>query len=230
MIQLSKELMHSFVAAAVQPMKPYYQLTPGRHYHTLQHIQNMLELCLEHADNLGKLYPVLTTADGFKQLITAILWHDVDYRPGDQGNEIRAADLYMTHSGKDADIVVGKAILSTMIGNAIFNNAVELVLHDLDYSNFLNEHKMAEAEEQLYQEYLDMIHPGGADPTLEDRRDFLKRQRLFYYTLPDSGIFVSLFVEHNERAKINAANRIRSLSDAIDLCEEAIAKYNNCPF
>lgn len=230
MIQLSKELMHSFVAAAVQPMKPYYQLTPGRHYHTLQHIQNMLELCLEHADKLGKLYPVLAAADGFKQLITAILWHDVEYRPGDHGNEIRAAALYMEHNGKDADIIVGKAILSTMIGNATFNNAVERVLHDLDYSNFLNEAKMAEAEEQLYQEYLDMIHPGGTDPTLEDRRDFLKRQRAFYHTMCRPVIFVSLFAEHDEQAQVNVAKRIGSLSDAIDLCEESIAQYGNNPF
>jgi predicted metal-dependent HD superfamily phosphohydrolase len=230
MIQLSKELMHSFVSAAVQPMKPYYQLTPGKHYHTLQHIQNMLEFCLEHADTLGKLYPVLTAADGFKQLITAILWHDADYRPGDQGNEIRAAALYMEHNGKDADIVVGKAVLSTMIGNSTFNNAVELVLHDLDYSNFLDEIKMAEAEEQLYQEYLDTVHPDGSDPTLEDRRDFLKRQRAFYHTMCGPCIFVSLFAEHDEQAQVNVAKRIDSLSDAIKLCEEAIATCSNGPF
>lgn len=226
MLDISNSQLTGLVTGATRQTSYMYRLNPDKHYHTLQHVDTMLELCLQNAAEIGKCFPELATAEGFRSLVAAILWHDADYRIGAKDNEIRAAALYTQNMGVHANIDVAKAILSTMIGNWTFNSGLEMVLHDLDYHTFRDEDLMHDAEELLYGEYLEMVKPDGADPSLEDRREFLKHQISFYRTLQERDVFVSIFATYNIDAQKNIQDRINSMEDAISILNEDIERYN----
>lgn len=226
MLDISNSQLTGLVTGATRQNSYMYGLNPDKHYHTLQHVDTMLELCLQNAAEIGKCFPELATAEGFRSLVEAILWHDADYRIGAKDNEIRAAALYTQNTGVHANIDVAKAILSTMIGNWTFNSGLEMVLHDLDYHTFRDEDLMHDAEELLYGEYLEMVKPDGADPSLEDRREFLKHQISFYRTLQERDVFVSIFATYNIDAQKNIQDRINSMEDAISILNEDIERYN----
>lgn len=233
MLDISNAQLTGLVAVAARQTSHLYRLNPDKHYHTLQHVDTMLTLCLQNAAKIGKCFPELAAADGFRSLVEAILWHDVDYRIGAKDNEIRAASLYTQYAqymGDCANIDVVKAILSTVIGNWTFNSSLEMVLHDLDYHTFRDENLMHDAEELLYGEYLDMVHPNSDDTSLEDRRDFLKRQIAFYRTLQGRDVFVSIFATYNIKAQENIQARIGSMEDAVSLLNDDIQRYNNQVF
>lgn len=230
MLDISDAQLTGLVTATNQAFQPMYRLNPDKHYHTIQHIDAMLMLSLQHAAQIGKCFPELATAEGIRSLVEAILWHDADYRIGAKDNEIRAAALYTSYMGDHANIDVAKAILSTMIGNWTFNSGLEMVLHDLDYHTFRDEDLMHDAEELLYGEYLEMVKPNGADPSLEDRREFLKRQISFYRTLQERDVFVSIFATYNIKAQENIQARIDSMEDAVNILNEDIERYNNQVF
>ena len=226
MLDISNSQLTGLVTGATRQTSYMYRLNPDKHYHTLQHVDTMLELCLQNAAEIGKCFPELATAEGFRSLVEAILWHDADYRIGAKDNEIRAAALYTQNMGVHANIDVAKAILSTMIGNWTFNSGLAMVLHDLDYHTFRDEDLMHDAEELLYGEYLEMVKPDGADPRLEDRREFLKHQISFYRTLQERDVFVSIFATYNIDAQKNIQDRINSMEDAISILNEDIERYN----
>lgn len=230
MSDISSAQLTGLIMGTTRQISHMYRLNPDKHYHTLRHVDTMLMLCLQHAAQIGKCFPELATAEGFRSLVEAILWHDADYRIGAADNEIRAAALYTSYMGDRANIDVAKAILSTMIGNWTFNSGLEMVLHDLDYHTFRDEDLMHDAEELLYGEYLERVKPNGADPSLEDRREFLKRQISFYRTLQERDVFVSIFATYNIDAQKNIQDRINSMEDAINILNEDIERYNNQVF
>lgn len=99
MLDISNSQLTGLVTGATRQTSYMYRLNPDKHYHTLQHVDTMLELCLQNAAEIGKCFPELATAEGFRSLVEAILWHDADYRIGAKDNEIRAAALYTQNMG-----------------------------------------------------------------------------------------------------------------------------------
>jgi predicted metal-dependent HD superfamily phosphohydrolase len=128
-------------------MKDYkeYYSTNEKHYHTIHHIENLLNLWNEYKDEFKKEYPDLNE----EALITAIKWHDSYYIPGDSNNELNSILNYMNASSKEigyengynisigTDPLVCLIIESTIVGYDQFDLLPELkVMHDLDWSGF----------------------------------------------------------------------------------------------
>jgi predicted metal-dependent HD superfamily phosphohydrolase len=128
-------------------MKDYkeYYSTNEKHYHTIHHIENLLNLWNEYKDEFKKEYPDLNE----EALITAIKWHDSYYIPDDSNNELNSILNYMNASSKEigyengynisigTDPLVCLIIESTIVGYDQFDLLPELkVMHDLDWSGF----------------------------------------------------------------------------------------------
>ena len=71
-------------AALLQEVAAAYA-TPGRAYHTIDHVHEVLERCAEVARDLGWRNPT--------EVFLAVLFHDAVYDPRRKDNEARSADL-----------------------------------------------------------------------------------------------------------------------------------------
>ncbi len=78
--------------------------TPGRHYHTVRHIED----CLRQLDDIGDL------ADGDREILRqAFLWHDAVYDPQRADNEEQSAVLAMSHCDPAIRDEVARLVLLT---------------------------------------------------------------------------------------------------------------------
>lgn len=136
----------------LKPVEKFYSKDPKK-YHTYWHITNLFELYDLHKDKFLKEFPTLNE----DTLFTAIAWHDCVYIPGCPLNEYLSAQAYyrtMKAHPKFAECVetdfpVYSIILSTMIGNKIFDTPEKMVMHDLDWSGFTSYSRMLENEKQI---------------------------------------------------------------------------------
>jgi pantetheine-phosphate adenylyltransferase len=129
----------------------YYQLynEPHRHFHTIEHIENILMKYFNSNVNLG---------DG---LIYAILFHDLVYNPKSKTNEEDSLNIFNAWTGNSMFYEpICEAILSTKNHIPIEGNKISKVLIDLDMDsilgNFSGKDMFAEfidGENKVFKEY-----------------------------------------------------------------------------
>lgn len=126
---------------------------PHRGYHNMQHIVDMLDLFDSERAHLS------LGDDGANALELAIWFHDAVYytqavQPGVSNEELSAAwasrALRSSAAREYFDRVVPRLIMSTRIGHDAWGDALEDILHDLDYA-------ILAAEMDRFHEYGDGI-------------------------------------------------------------------------
>ena len=191
-------------------VEKFYSKDPKK-YHTYWHITNLFELYDLHKEEFHKEFPTLNE----DSLFTAIAWHDCVYIPGCTLNEYLSAQAYyrtMKENPKFSECVetyfpAYSIILSTKIGNEIFDTPEKMVMHDLDWSGFCNYyHKMLENEEKIFYE-------ATCDARYYEK-EVRKNQLNFYKSIVNKDIYVTETFKNlhcNEIAKRNLEKRIKEL-------------------
>ena len=176
----------------------YYSDDPKK-YHTVHHAVNMFDLLYFYSMSLAYEF------SGFDshRLKEAIAWHDSVYVPGSKTNEEDSVELYKSNGGDDP--VVIEAILSTKIGNKEFKNSVEMILHDLDWSGFIDYDTMCNNEKKIIYEC-----------TFDGRyteAEAMEGQIKFYKSIVNDPIYVTkTFKVYNDIARGNIKRRLAELT------------------
>lgn len=149
---------------------------PTRHYHNLEHIQDLLNGA-ESVQNLAESMPVIKLA---------IWFHDYIYDPQAQDNELKSAiyaEQVLTQLNVDSQIIqlVKQIILSTQKHQPLVNTVDNLILLDLDLA-------ILGTSSDRYQQYVTLIRQEYS--WLSDRdfyqgrkrvlQNFLTRTRIYY--------------------------------------------------
>ena len=200
-------------------MKDYkeYYSTNEKHYHTIFHIENLLNLWNEYKDEFKKEYTDLNE----EALITAIKWHDSYYIPGDTNNELNSILNYMNASSKGigyengynisigSDPLVCLIIESTIIGYDKFDLSPELkVMHDLDWSGFNNYETFKNNCEKIC---LEAIEVGKLEEI-----DVRRNQIQFYRKFAEKPLYLTkTFEKFNNVAKDNMLKLANELENKV---------------
>jgi predicted metal-dependent HD superfamily phosphohydrolase len=176
---------------------------PGREYHNLRHIAEMLEI----VENLADFVSDVTA------LRLAVWFHDAVYDSRVKDNEERSADLatqHLTELGAAPELIarVARLILLTKAHHADADDRDGQVLLDADLG-------ILGAEQSRYDEYAAAIRREYAWVADKDYRigriailrTFLMRPRIYFTDI--------LYRLHEERARKNLAKEIERLSNAV---------------
>lgn len=151
-----------------------------RHYHTTQHIMEMLRLYDDHFARLTYLSKHQHTA-----LYFAIWYHDAIYVPGKGDNEQRSSDLArreLTERGFDAIIIdaVARLVESTADHNPACMD--ERILSDLDLAILgAAPERYQEYKGQVREEYSFVEEAQFRAGRLQIISEFHARDPIFYY-------------------------------------------------
>ncbi len=99
--------------------------TPGRHYHTVRHIED----CLRQLDDIGDL------ADRDREILRqAFLWHDAVYDPQRADNEDQSAALAMGHCAPAIRDEVARLVLLTKSHQVAEGDRLGAIMISIDLS------------------------------------------------------------------------------------------------
>lgn len=166
-------------------------------YHNIDHIIDLLE----------QLDRIKLTRMEYNILCSAICYHDCIYIPGAEENEADSADVMIDNicpckeTEMSAEIISSTSIFSKFriqsnIGDKKYCAMLQKlsdIMHDLDYSYFLDYEKLYISDEKIRNEYLTFIQKDKFDL---GRRDFLIK-------LLDVDIYRSIYKNENNKAKDN---------------------------
>lgn len=174
-------------------------------YHTVQHVETMLQV-LDEEYKTQRFFQDELTIEDLAKVLVAICWHDVVYIPGDPCNEQKSAAEWEQYAKNVGNILpdficdVSDMINSTKIGydlNQIKKHPSWALLHDLDYISFASYAVMVMNREPLRNEF-DFL---DAPKYNEGRLKFLK---MLMNTTTSSGLFLTpVFSKYNELATEN---------------------------
>lgn len=183
----------------IEKVKDYYSDDKNK-YHTIHHIKNMFDLYKKYRKEFLSEFPDLNE----NRLFQSIAWHDSVYVVGNKFNEDESAKKYL----KEEDDISAKvyfAILSTKIGNIHFETDIEKVLHDLDWSGFIDYDTMIENEKKI-------IYEAICDNKFTEE-EVKKNQKNFYKSFVNNDIYVTkTFKQFNKIAKQNLQKRIAEMN------------------
>lgn len=176
----------------------FYSNNP-EYYHTIFHVENLLNLWKEYRNQFLTEYPHLNE----DALIEAIKWHDSYYIPGYELNEQKSALQFIAYADNSKRTsneiqLIDLIISSTRIGYVFDLVAIpELkVMHDLDWSGFNDYTIFKENCEKIYKEAIDK---GGFNPL-----DVRKNQIAFYRKFAETPLyFTKTFEKFNQIASEN---------------------------
>lgn len=184
----------------------YYSDDPKK-YHTIHHVINMFDLLSLYSPDWDLEF------SGFDshRLKEAITWHDSVYIPGSKTNEEDSAELYRSVCGDD--LVVIEAILSTKVGNKEFKNSTEMILHDLDWSGFIDYDTMCRNEKKIIYEF-------SCDGRYTEA-EAMEGQIKFYKSIVNDPIYVTkTFKVYNDIAQDNIKRRLEELTEKAEGTDE----------
>lgn len=168
-------------------------------YHTIYHVKTLFYMydCCRY-EFLSE-FPDLNE----NALFWTIAWHDSVYIIGNKLNEKFSGELYIEEMKRPiyGYSIVFDAILSTKIGTTEFKNPIQKVMHDLDWSGFMDYDTMVENEKKiLYEATCNGLYTV----------DFAKQnQKKFYESFANKDIYITkAFQKFNEIARENLQKRI----------------------
>jgi len=108
----------------IEQVLPYYS-SPGRHYHTIGHVED----CLRQLGDIKNL-----SSEEREILTQALLWHDAVYDPMRSDNEERSAALAVDHCNAGIRDEVGRLILLTKSHNVDDTDRLGSIMISIDLS------------------------------------------------------------------------------------------------
>lgn len=178
--------------------------TSNKYYHTIHHIEDMFVLF----DKYEKVWDSEFHKYNKSVLKWAIAYHDCFYMPGFNKNEHIAALITLFDLPDEVCSAIDgicSAIESTVPSNTDFDNPVDKILHDLDWSGFSNIKTLRENETKIITEAVEV---GGIKYS-----DAVNNQIKFYEAIKNKDLYVtSAFNQFNEVAKNNINTRLNELS------------------
>lgn len=167
-------------------------------YHTRQHIEELLFMW----DFYKKFFVNEFKDIDEKALVETIYYHDSVYIPGSKTNEEDSVNVYLQEGGIDKKVI--DCILSTKVGNVCFQNEVEKIMHDLDWSGFRDYVTMLRNEKNILRE---AVEKGGYK-----ENEALNCQIEFYKSIYEKEIYVTeTFKKFNKLVKTNIKRRLKDL-------------------
>src|SRR5690606_31507674 len=146
-----------------------YYSSPGRHYHTLDHIQELLQLAAENQDKFKR----------YDEIRFAIFYHDAIYDPNSNRNEEKSSHLAVL-SVEDLDVTrqqlhfITEAILATKKHEPHADPDINLLM-DLDLHILASDwEKYDHYRQQIRQEYNlfpDLLYKPGRKKILQQLLD-----------------------------------------------------------
>jgi predicted metal-dependent HD superfamily phosphohydrolase len=149
---------------------------PGRYYHNLHHIQELLDLA-ESLQNITGYLPVIKFTTWF---------HDYIYNSQAQDNEIRSAiyaEETLTQLGVTPDIIhsVKQIILSTQKHRPLINSVDNLIFLDLDLAILgATEERYVDYAQKIRQEYSWLCDCHFGQGRKRVLTNFLAREKIYY--------------------------------------------------
>lgn len=186
-------------------VKEFYTLKENVHYHTINHIREMLNNMINYESEIDKYYPSINK----NLLIDIILWHDAGYVPGDKENEYEAAALYMKNN-KNYNLTVVDAIISTIPFSKQYDSDYNKLIHDLDWFGFSDYNLMVKNDILIRNEY----------PEIDDKTFWTNKVKFLNYMLGVYGnsLYMSDVFKHlNENAYNNIQKRIKEIKYGMDI-------------
>lgn len=162
------------------------------YYHSVWHIIDMCRKLDDYAQR------VRVSADDWTTLFLAILFHDVVYKVGASDNEDQSIVVAQRHLSvqpiKGVDVgEVCSLIEATKVSHSEFRTDSEKIIHDLDWSGFLNYATMGYNEGLIRNE---AARDGFSDV------EFYQGQLKFYQRASEMDIYkTEVFADHNARAR-----------------------------
>jgi predicted metal-dependent HD superfamily phosphohydrolase len=149
---------------------------PGRYYHNLHHIQELLNLA-ESLQNTTEYWPVIKLTTWF---------HEYVYDSQAQDNEIRSAisaEETLTQLGVAPDIIhmVKQIILSTQKHRPLINSVDNLIFLDLDLAILgTSDERYFQYAKQIRQEYSWLCDCNFYQGRKRVLTNFLAREKIYY--------------------------------------------------
>ena len=179
----------------IEKVKKFYSHDSEK-YHTIYHVKTLFYIYDCYKYEFLSEFPDLNE----NELFESMAWHDSVYIIGSKYNEELSAELYKKMNDSFNQKVYF-AIISTKIGHKTVNNPIEKVLHDLDWSGFMNYDTMVENEKKiLYEATCNGLYTV----------DFAKQnQKKFYESFANKDIYITkTFQKFNKIARENLQKRI----------------------
>ena len=194
--------------------KKFYSVNKN-HYHTIYHIENLLKLWEVYKDEFKNEFPKLDE----DSLLLAIKWHDSHYIPDDESNEVKSVYNYINSVYNYVNkMIETKDVNSTIF--TLFNPLVRLIIestkigydftedlpieckimHDLDWSGFIDYETFKNNCEKIYQEVIDF----NISPDENFRKNVRKNQINFYRKFAEKPLYMTkTFSKFNDIAGKN---------------------------
>lgn len=188
-------------------VRKFYR-TNEEYYHTIHHIEKMFDIYFDHEKEFEKEFPNHSK----KLLFNGIAYHDSFYIPGYKYNERMSAkiayyDLFKEMTEYEVSIVE-RMILSTDINfplDMLNIKDEERILHDLDWSRFLNYDTIVLDDEKILKE-AQFLSGYTSDVVI-------KNQLKFYKYYKNKKIFLTeTFKQYEDIVKDNMDKRINFYS------------------
>lgn len=194
----------------LKKVKLYYKENEN-YYHTIHHVENLFKKYEEFQDEFEKEFSL--TEDDKAILFYAIAYHDSFYIPGYKYNEEISAEI----ARQDLKTIVNSYSLYKIV-NAIKSTSLkfpldlttvkfeEIILHDLDWSRFLNYEDIIKDDEKVLNEAVDALKC--------DEQEVIKNQIKFYEKFRNKKIYHSkTFSKFNKIVKENMNKRYQELKE-----------------
>lgn len=203
-VQENETRMSSIKELCIEVLPKYPQ--EKKYYHSVWHI---IDLCKKLDDYAirGRV-----SVNDWTTLFLAIVLHDVVYRVGASDNEDQsialAAHYLSIHRIKGVDREeVFSLIEATKISHSEFRTESEKIIHDLDWSGFLDHDTMVFNEELIRNE---AIRDGFSDD------EFYQGQLRFYQLASKMDIYKTYaYARYNDHARSNILRRIKALEQVV---------------
>ena len=173
--------------------KRYYNNSNS--YHNIDHINDLIE----------QLNSIELNQEEYNILCSAICYHDSIYIPNKNDNELKSMKILKENIINNYDTEMASEIIrSTSSFNFNAENFVikklSDIMHDLDYSYFIDFEKLVETDEKIKNEYLKFI----------TEEQFNKGRTEFLYNLINKDIYRSVYKKYNNISRENIVKLLNS--------------------
>lgn len=187
-----------------------------RYYHTIHHVKKMFQMLEQYQELFDEEFKG-NDEYNIDLVKYAIAYHDAYYIPGFQGNEYMSAKLAefdLNNKLDSADkIIVISLIESTDISYQCLKHSTcnIKILHDLDWSRFINYDEIIDDDLKVFNEAFDTFHCQS-----KYHKIIVENQKEFYQKYCNRDIFyTNTFSKYNKIAKENMKKRLEYFKEYI---------------
>lgn len=185
--------------------------TDEKYYHTIDHVRNMFKLFLMYENQFDEEFKDddiwYNAEDGKRNLFWSIAYHDAFYMPGFCMNEKFSAEIADEQLWKVCGIdrvAIKNIIISTVPGWKQIDNSLKKIIHDLDWSGFLDYNVMLSNEKKILTEAVEVGR--------YNKNVVVANQIKFYKEFANVDTYLTkTFAKFNDCVKINLNRRIGEL-------------------